>query len=225
MSPDGSRLVPPEEKLLRLIRGKKSPSGAPSSSSGGRAAETQVSPALPVPPRAFRKNAWFPGWWLIMINVTLGIVVVGEVVALGWLMKRPEADVSTAELPTNQSHGASGSTGTEGSGQTGDPMQAIDSLASAASRPLFQQERSPEVSEPRATPRVMTEQAKTLATRLSLIGVVDGDPVQAIIEDSQTQKTYFVTVGQPVVEGLQVVEIRPNRVILELNGERIELAL
>jgi len=67
--------------------------------------------------------------------------------------------------------------------------------------------------------------AKQLAARLTLKGIVSGNPPQAIIEDAETKKTYFVSVGQAVVEGALLEQVLDNRVILNLNGEKIDLAL
>jgi type II secretory pathway component PulC len=64
-----------------------------------------------------------------------------------------------------------------------------------------------------------------LVTRLTLSGIVAGDPAQAIIEDTETKKTYFVTAGQPVAEGAVLDQVESNRVILDLNGEKITLSL
>ena len=64
-----------------------------------------------------------------------------------------------------------------------------------------------------------------MAARLTLMGIMAGNPGQAIIEDSQTKKTYFVTVGQGVVEGAVVEKILDNRIQLDLAGEKIELSL
>ena len=67
--------------------------------------------------------------------------------------------------------------------------------------------------------------ANLLSSRLTLMGIVSGEPAQAIIADSQTQKTYFVSVGQPVAEGAMLEQILDNRVILNYSGEKIELTL
>ena len=67
--------------------------------------------------------------------------------------------------------------------------------------------------------------AKELAARLNLMGIVAGDQPQAIIEDSQTHKTYFVISGQAVSEGAVVEKVLENRVILSIDGETIELTL
>lgn len=57
------------------------------------------------------------------------------------------------------------------------------------------------------------------------MGIVSGNPGQAIIEDSQTKKTHFVTVGQVVVEGAVVEQVLDHHVILDLDGEKIDLTL
>ena len=57
------------------------------------------------------------------------------------------------------------------------------------------------------------------------MGIVSGDPGEAVIEDAETKKTYFVTTGQAVVEGATLERVLDNRVILDLGGEKIELTL
>jgi len=109
--------------------------------------------------------------------------------------------------------------------QTNIPQQDIPSLAASASRPLFApplgESTSPSVT-PVAPPSGL---AKLLAARLTLLGVIAGNPAQAIIEDSQTKKTYFVTTGQSVVEGAVLEKVLENHVILDLQGEKIDLTL
>jgi len=60
---------------------------------------------------------------------------------------------------------------------------------------------------------------------LTLMGIVSGNPAQAIIEDAETKKTYFVTPGQMVVDGAVLERVLDNRVVLDLNGEKIDLTL
>jgi hypothetical protein len=64
-----------------------------------------------------------------------------------------------------------------------------------------------------------------LAARLTLTGIVSGDPPQAIIEDSETHKTFFVTPGQTIVAGAMLERLEENRAVLSYGGERIELGL
>jgi hypothetical protein len=106
-----------------------------------------------------------------------------------------------------------------------DALPPIPSLAQSASRPLFT--ASPDVSEatsagPRPAP---SGSAALLASRLILLGIIAGNPGQAIIEDSQTKKTYFVSPGQAVVGGAVVDQVQDNRVILDVQGEKIELTM
>ena len=95
------------------------------------------------------------------------------------------------------------------------------------SKPLFTASGAAEASgasEPGPT-RAPSERANELAGRLNLLGIMAGESPQAIIEDRQTQKSYFVSAGQVVVEGAVVRQILDNRVILDLQGEIIELSL
>ena len=57
------------------------------------------------------------------------------------------------------------------------------------------------------------------------MGIMAGNPGQAIIEDTQTKKSYFVSPGQPVVDGAMLDQVLDNRVILDFEGEKIELSL
>ena len=59
---------------------------------------------------------------------------------------------------------------------------------------------------------------------LSLIGIVEGETLQAAIADEKSGKTYFVTKGESV-EDMVVEDVFPNKVILDYRGERIELML
>jgi hypothetical protein len=61
--------------------------------------------------------------------------------------------------------------------------------------------------------------------RLSVLGIMAGSVPQAVLEDTQTKKTYVVTIGQRILDGLLVNDIQDGRVILDLQGETIELSL
>ena len=103
-------------------------------------------------------------------------------------------------------------------------LSDLPSLASSASPTLFASGIEPVVEKP-VTKAAQSEAAKLLASRLTLMGIVSGNPSQAIIQDSQTQKTYFVTVGQSVVDDAVLEQVKDHGAILDLNGEKIELAL
>jgi type II secretory pathway component PulC len=59
---------------------------------------------------------------------------------------------------------------------------------------------------------------------ISLRGIIAGDDPQAVIEDSKSQKTYFLNKGQ-TMNGITVRDILSGRVIIELNGEIFDLTL
>jgi len=212
MSPDGSKIASPEEKLLRLIRGKGS-SAAPATPHG----------TLPLKPHAAGRRGqssvrsrWrLPTWWLTGLNVALACVVIGELVALLVLVVKPVPSVAV-DLPKPAAT----------TDQLAPPLiESTPSLVSAVSHPIFQIPSHQPGSTRSGGSAAPSQQAKSLAARLSLIGIVAGNPPQAIIEDSETKKTHFVTAGQRVIEGLTVEEVRNDRVVLDLDGEKIELSL
>ncbi|NQT47011.1 MAG: hypothetical protein HQ593_06035 [Candidatus Omnitrophica bacterium] len=58
----------------------------------------------------------------------------------------------------------------------------------------------------------------------SLLGVVAGEDPQAIIEDKEAAKTYFLKKGESF-NGVRVLEIFEGKAILDINGEEIEIVL
>jgi hypothetical protein len=146
----------------------------------------------------------------------LACVVIGELVALLVLVVKPVPSVAV-DLPKPEA--------TTDQLAPPAPLEPTPSLVSAVSRPIFQIPSHQPGSTRSGGSAAPSQQAKSLAARLSLIGIVAGNPPQAIIEDSETKKTHFVTAGQRVIEGLTVEEVRADRVVLDLNGEKIELSL
>jgi hypothetical protein len=98
----------------------------------------------------------------------------------------------------------------------------MPSVSASVSRTLFAPPAPPAAAAPGAA---VTAAARQLATRLTLMGIVAGNPPQAIIEDAESKKTFFVSAGQPVVEGAVVEQVLDNRVILDAGGQKIELSL
>ena len=209
MSPDGSTKPPPEEKLLRLIRGQQArPHASTAAPQAGRSHAGAVATAeLGARAQGVR--------WVRPVVGSLSLVLAVEVV---WLILEASRPLSTLSLPVIAAPSAKA---------PAPPTRLsleIPSLAESASRPLF---TSPaDVSSPSPIPRPRQGAAtKLLASRLTLMGIVAGDPAQAIIEDSETKKTYFVTTGQAVVEGAVLEQVLDHHVILDLEGEKIDLTL
>ena len=228
MSPDGPKIVSPEEKLLRLIRGGKPASGqAPSARPlGMRVADPAAAQAARPTGLAMSlpHGIQLPAWWLTVANVALGILVMGELTMLAMTQLQPALAlpaVLSDPLPVPKKPAAK-------SDDVASQLAAPSSLALAADRPLFRAAQpaaaSPSAWDAAATPAA-AEQANALAQRLNLIGVIDGDPPQAIIEDTQSKRTHFVSKGQTVVEGLVVDEVQATKVILRLGDEKITLSL
>ena len=154
----------------------------------------------------------------------LGLVLGVEVLFLVWQAIQPspviEAPVAVMVAPSTAPPAFTKAMGVE----------PLPSLAQSAPRPMFVSS-TPAAPVPSASPPPGSGEpdpavaAKALAARLTLRGIVAGDPAQAIIEDVQTKKTYFVSRGQTVVDGATVQDVLETRVVLTLDGETIELAL
>ena len=59
---------------------------------------------------------------------------------------------------------------------------------------------------------------------INLIGIITGENPQAVIEDKKTQKTYYISKGQFIGE-TQVEDIQEGKIIISYRGQRIELYL
>ena len=215
MNPDGStNPTSPEEKLLRLIRGKDAPASRPAAA---------VAPPRPTSEPAARAAAVSRGTarrrppplpWPRLAAIGLGVVVGLEAVGVLIQALRP--------LPVIQASAAPAAAQPQVAPDDPTPLDGIPSLADGMTRPVF---TAPAEAVAASTLAAPSASAKQLAARLTLMGIVSGDPAQAIIEDAQTKKTHFVTTGQAVVEGAVVEQISDNRVVLNLQGERVELTL
>lgn len=210
MSPDGSTKPLPEEKLLKLIREKaaRPASSTPAAIGAGGGAGFSASDAMSAAPRLH---------WPTLVAGGFGAILLIEAVYLVIQLARP--------LPTVQAVMPDGWPSVESGGGKAAALE-VPSLAQSASPTLFV---SP-VPDPLATPspaqrRGPSDAVKLLSSRLTLMGIVADASPQAIIEDAQTKKTYFVTAGQAIVEGAVVDQVLDNRVILELDGEKLELTL
>ena len=206
MSPDGFVKPPPEEKLLKLIRGKPP---RPSLEAASAAPSVETAALGPVVKRPRVSQLPWTRWAIAIFGAALGL----EAVCLGLQVFWP---LRAIELPRPAASLASGQD------QAPPTPEALPSLAESVSRPVF----SPISAGSSATAfSPPSGSAKLLASRLTLMGIVAGSPAQAIIADSQTNKTYFVTAGQSVVEGAVVEQVLENHVVLDLGGEKIELVL
>lgn len=63
---------------------------------------------------------------------------------------------------------------------------------------------------------------KSLVKDLNLLGIVEGARNQAIVEDKEANRTFFLYKGDRLGE-FEVYDIKSSRVILDYKGEKIEL--
>lgn len=209
MSPDGS-MTPhplPEEKLLNLIRAQQAarPVVAATVSAGGSRGIAGSTAARQRFKRGIR--------WVKPVVGCLSLVLVVEVVVLILQFTRPLPALNPPVLDTPHEPSVAAPSSEE-----------LPVLVESVSRPLFAPVAVgvPSSQGSRTSP---SASGKSLAARLTLTGIVAGDPAQVIIEDAETKKTYFVTVGQMVVDGAVLKQVLDNRVVLDLDGEKIELSL
>lgn len=207
----------PEEKLLRLIRGEKKPKDkAPSPSEKEKAVPVSedTRAAAVVKKRNIAAQAMQPKGehdYIRLINIVLiAVLVMITVVLLAdtirFNLKRPvyvaEITTKTAEHPAPQPQ----------------PPSDISSNSDALiSRDLF---KLPAIVPANSIPQVSYEKLKDL----SLKGIIAGDKPQAIIEDEKNRKSYFLYKGESV-NNIKVEDIQSDRVILNVDGEVLELTL
>lgn len=189
-----------EEKLLQLIRGSRQ-----SKKAGGF--------------HPFSSEALFGGTtdsrWL-WINRMLSVIVVMMLAALVW---RYQVLRQKYVLPA-----ATGSAGKLNAQDV--PVMALSSRSFDdvrgifTSRNIFQpaqaQETADTVQIPEEQPRMDFNQMYRIA------GIVLGDQPTAIVENIQNSTTVFLTVGDSL-DNAVVKEIRRDRVILEVDGQIVEL--
>ncbi len=212
MSPVGSMKPSPEERLLALIRGKGK---SAAQTSGQPEAAASIAAALPA------KKPSQPLQWMQLVVGGLGVFLLAEASFIVYELAQPLPAVSMP-APVLSTKAAA----------PPEPLRDVPSLASSLSRPLFGVSSSSgmamasvgndSIPSQRLGP---SELAKKLVSRLTLTGIVAGESPQAVIEDNETKKTYFVTVGQAVAEGAVLDQVLDNRVILDLGGEKISLSL
>ncbi|MBI3997139.1 MAG: hypothetical protein HY352_05720 [Candidatus Omnitrophica bacterium] len=213
MSPDGPAKPPPEEKLLKLIREKGAVTAAVSATgAGGASASTSGVLAAEDALRA-RQFPW-PKAAVIVLSLAL-------VVEVGWLTTQTLRSAPAVDAPIVRPPPVK-----EIATPEPQPTEHTPSLVESASPALFTPPVAVETAGHQTPVKAGPSQtAKQLASRLTLMGIMAGNPGQAIIEDAQTKKSYFVSPGQPVVDGATLDQVLDNRVILDFEGEKIELSL
>lgn len=184
----------PEEKLLKLIRGKKGEKGAV--------------PSRPVikTPQPFKIE---PKYFFNFINSLLAVTVTGLVIFLtyrGIFLSRETKERLTAPLSGKEAEG------TGGQGQDGEKPPLQYYKEQFAKRDLFE----------RPLDQVAANAGLDLTKRYKLVGIFLGATPEAIIEDLATRATVFVHEGD-ILDTVQVQKISEGRVIFLQDGLEVEL--
>lgn len=213
----------PEEKLLKLIRGDKKQKDRPIPEKTGLPQSQGEFPSTRIKsnkgePRTTqivtdeRRYLKFINSALIIILIaTIGFLIfdlISSDLQRTALVSDHESPLKTSEPQSanNEAKIAPFSTYTETIGK----------------RELFKTQQTESRAE-----RVFGGQSESAYDKLkdlSLIGIIAGEKPQAVIEDKKIQKTYFLYEGQ-MVNQMKVEEILEDRVILNFNGEKLELTL
>lgn len=137
------------------------------------------------------------------INIALGIIIVvlGVVFLLDIFVFKKKAPEVPLEAKVN----------------VPEPQAQIAVTAAEPVKPVAPSEENT-IKKERAV--ILSE----IRANLNLLGIITGDNSQAIIEDRALKKTFFLYKGDRMGV-LKVSEIRDNMVILDLDGEKIELTM
>lgn len=184
----------PEEKLLKLIRGKKGEKGA---------VPSRPVIKTPEPPKIE------PKYFFNFINSLLAVTVAGLVIFLtyrGIFLSRETKERLTAPLSGKEAEG------TGGQGQDGEKPPLQYYKEQFAKRDLFE----------RPLDQVAANAGLDLTKRYKLVGIFLGATPEAIIEDLATRATVFVHEGD-ILDTVQVQKISEGRVIFLQDGLEVEL--
>jgi len=230
--------LPPEEKLLRLIKGvhkkdnlsdekpkkpetnNQRPKGVPSENEGKPDTETQKEKPEHKETTApisigVKEKGLDP--FKIAIFLLIGVFAIGILYfsyeIFGQKQQPPVIDVEELISPETK---------------------PAEEKAVEERKPITKEEEEmpPEIRElfgapvTRETPPLIEEgpSLSELAKDLVLVGVITGDNPQAIIQDKRTRQTFYVYEGENVLE-FKIKKIEKAVVILEHNGETLKLSL
>jgi|GEM_PF-407140 len=205
--------IPPEEKLLRLIRGQKK-SRIPALAEGRLNAlvPEKITGGVIHQKRAFNFVNYFP-----QLNINI-LILIGLAISSVYLLSAFAYPLFfTKKIIFLQR-----------------PFDKITETKEAIRREeirpydFFVQGIKDKQVFGAASAQLTQESVVTVGANLikdiNLLGVISGDSPQAILEDKKSQKTYYVTKGQLIGE-FQVESIGGGKIILNYSGQRFELSI
>lgn len=187
--------ISPEEKLLRLIRGKKEK-------------DLKTYPQKPTYPSIQKGLPFLPLKKLIWLAFGASCIYLIASFIYPWValkeIKLPQVapqKVIAAKI---------------------EPRQQIKPyeyyLEGIKDRQIFSSSTTSDTEKP------LSSVSLDLIKDISLVGIISGENPVGIIEDKKTQKTYYLSKGQFMGE-FQVEDIKEGKIILNYKGQRFELYL
>jgi hypothetical protein len=231
--------ITPEEKLLRLIKGKKpagqkpmdqkpggqKPVGLPLGTSSQHAdSKGRSTMKRPVLDAANLKRYLIGNVTKVLVFLSISVIIYflldSFVITPYYRQKisridvKPESVQQTREATNETPDAIEG----KAPAATGEPAKPYSYYSKdISSRNIF---RAPAQKEA----EVIEDEFKKARERFSLIGIITGAQLQAAIEDKASKRTYFVYKGEQI-EDVVVDDVLDNKVILDYKGQTFDLML
>ena len=205
----------PEEKLLRLIRKRRRPlrsEGKDSGAQTNREASTTLRDG-----GIFKTVRRGQGDYLLLTNK---ILIILSSLSLVYLVGYKYQYIDHMKMPVSDAIEEAGwQVDRERHNENAD-LKSFDHYKQAFQiKNLFQ---TVEVSEPAVKERRVNADPQ-LTKDFKVVGIILDQSPQVVIQDLQTQQTYFLKEGDYLKEAV-VEEIMESKVILSVDGELIEIA-
>jgi len=208
--------IPPEERLLRLIRGERKPKAQNPGLRPERGAETGVAklslPAAKISLSHFaglKTRLSYSGWKKIIVFIYFVSFAyfLAAFIYPWWGLRK----IALPDAPQVQA----GQIKAEPAKEVR-PLQFY--LRDIKSRAIFSS--SPAVEQAAAVSGVNVDSIKDI----KVVGIISGEKIQAVIEDAKSNKTYSVTKGQIIGE-MQIEDITEGKVTIRYQGKLFEFSL
>ena len=198
-----------EERLLKLIKGQYKKKVTKKETAIAAKKKTKLAASV----SSFRAER-FGSAFFRQFNLILLLVLISALAYLGYEFIRPRNNFSISKIDKKAAPALN-----QSPKKTALPYIEDYSVYSKAigAKKLFSVSQSQKAKRPQAP-------AMDVSKRFSLVGIIAGDNLQAIIEDKDTSKTYYLY-EQDSFNGVIVEEIKKGRVILDYNGESLALIL
>ncbi|MBN3039954.1 MAG: hypothetical protein JW867_02380 [Candidatus Omnitrophica bacterium] len=92
-------------------------------------------------------------------------------------------------------------------------------------RDIFAPAYKEEIEQAVKDPGPDKEKISKIIAGLRLVGIIAGEPLKVMIENTKDQQTFYLKKGENFLEGITIESIQDNSVILKANGESFELYL